>query len=360
MSFFDWVKGGGVAEFADSSSITEQIFDAIVQAQTASGIGGLGVAAIFRARQIIADTISSLPLKAGDSLVPAPNGDQDWQSFLSETVLSLQDTGDAYWHVGSDGLRVLDAGEMVVRWSEWNGFTRRRIYEFRLREMRTAGVSKNLHVVSVNRSSHSETGLGWLESGRIRGIIAVDQYSQEYFENNAMPAGIMSTPKEPTQDEAALIKKQVLESQKSRSLMIKPTTWDFEASSFSPNDSQWVDSHLTSIGDVSNLSGVPAFLLSYTPPGSTQEYENVEALLIRLWRETLQPTYAARLESSLSELLGMVVKFDAAGMFLTSLVNRADSASKLVGAGYDAGDVAGTVGFPDMGFERTVVSDVVS
>ncbi len=342
-------------DMAEHSSITEDIFDAIVASQTVGGVGGLGVASIYRARQIISDSLSALPIKAGDSLVSPPNRGQDWQRFVAETVLSLQDTGDAYWHVARNGdLSVLEPAEMQVRWSEWRGFTRDRIYEFRLQRMRTSGITRNLVVLSVNRAASALTGLGWMESGRIRGIIAVDAYSQEYFENNAMPAGIMSVPQEPTNAEAKLIKKGVQDSQRQRSLMIKPKTWDYEPSSFSPNDSQWVDSHLTSIGDVSNLSGVPAFLLSYNPPGSTQQYENVEALLIRLWRETLQPTYARRIESALTDLLGQQVTFDPASLFVTSLVNRADAASKLVGAGYDAGDVSVTVGFPDMGFNEPV------
>ena len=355
MSFFDWVKGGSAVELAEHSSITEQIFDALVAAQASGGTGGLGVAAIYAARRIVADTISSLPLETlSGSLVPAPNSEQDWEAFLNETVLSLQDTGDAYWHIQGSNLYVLEPGEMQVKFSEWNGFRRTRLFEFRNQRMRTVGMSRNLVVVSVNRAPGAETGLGWMESGRIRGIVAVDNYSQEYFENNAMPAGIMSVPKEPTADEAKLIKKQVLESQKARSLMIKPTAWEFAPSSFNPNDSQWVESHLTSIGDVSNLSGVPSFLLSYNPPGSTQNYENVEAVLIRLWRETLQPTYAARIEAALTDVLGEVVRFDPRSLFTTSLVNRADAAAKLVGAGYDASDVSETVGFPDMGFDAPV------
>ncbi len=76
----------------------------------------LAVAAIFRARQINADTLAALPLKAGDSLVPAPNTTQDVQGLIAETVLSLQDSGDAYWRVTSRGFRVLPFERMSVTW----------------------------------------------------------------------------------------------------------------------------------------------------------------------------------------------------------------------------------------------------
>jgi len=177
-----------------------------------------------------------------------------------------------------------------------------------------------------------------------------------------MPAGLIKMPKEPTADEAKLFKAQWLAAQRSRALGIMPMAYEYVPMSFNPNDSQWVDSHLTSIGDVSNLSGVPAFLLAYNPPGSTQQYENVEALLIRLWRETLNPTYAARIESALSDLLGSVIRFDPSSLFTTSLVNRADAASKLVAAGYDPDDVTDAVGLPDMNVSEpdpVEVADVV-
>ncbi len=74
----------------------------------------LAVAAILRARQINADTLSSLPLKAGGSLVPAPNSLQDVQGLVAETVLSLQDNGDAYWRVTSRGFKVLPYERMTV------------------------------------------------------------------------------------------------------------------------------------------------------------------------------------------------------------------------------------------------------
>jgi phage portal protein BeeE len=75
----------------------------------------LAVASIFRARMMNADTIASLPVKVGESLVPAPNDSQDTYGFVHEIVLSLQDVGDAYVRKFSNGdLRVLDPSKMEV------------------------------------------------------------------------------------------------------------------------------------------------------------------------------------------------------------------------------------------------------
>ena len=43
----------------------------------------------------------------------------------------MQDSGDAYWHIASDGIYVLPYQDMNVKFTEWVGFRRRRVYEFR-------------------------------------------------------------------------------------------------------------------------------------------------------------------------------------------------------------------------------------
>ena len=340
-----------------SDSLADLIISDALQNLSVQRLAALGVAAIMRARQINADTLSSLPLKAGDSLVPAPNSFQDVQELVAETVLSLQDHGDAYWRVTSDGFKVLPFERMTVTWSDTRSINRRRVYRFENQIQRTTGLTRNLVVLSMNRGANDLRGFGWLQSGRIQGVIAIDLYNQEYYENNAMPAGVMSVPVEPTKDEAKLLKAQVQESQRKRSLMIKPKTWDYDPMSFSPNDSQWVDSHIVSIGDVATLSGVPSFLLNHVPAGSSTTYDNVEQILVRLWRETLAPTYARRIEAAWTGVTGIPVRFDPEELFLASVLSRAQAASLLAAAGYDGAGSADAVGLPPIDFER-VSADV--
>jgi len=349
MGFFKRAPKTDVEEF---QTLEDLIVASNLQQLSLSTSRALAVAAILRARQINADTLSALPLKAGGSLVPAPNSTQDVQSLVAETVLSLQDFGDAYWRVTADGFKVLPYERMNVVWSDTKAINRRRVYRFENQVLRPTGLAKNLIVISMNRGANDLTGFGWMMSRRIEGIIAEQNYSQEYFENNAMPAGIMSVPKEPSKDEAKLIKQQVAESQRARSLMVKPTSWQFDPLSFNATDSDWVDAHLVGVGDVATLSGVPSFLLNHVPKGSSTNYENVEQILVRLWRETLAPTYARRIEAAWNEATGILVKFDPEELFLASMINRANSAAVLAGAGYDGAGVADVVGLPPLGFER--------
>jgi len=342
-----------------SDTLADLIASDLLQNLSSQRDAALGVSSILRARQINADTLSSLPLKAGGSLVPAPNASQDVRSLVAETVLSLQDHGDAYWRVTANGFSVLPFERMTVTWSDSGSIARRRIYKFGHQVMRTTGLTRNLLVLSMNRGVNDLRGFGWLMSGRVAGVIAIDKYNQEYFQNNAMPAGIMSVPSEPTEDEAKLLKAQIRASQEARSLMIKPKTWDYEMLSFTPNDSEWVESHIVSIGDIATLSGVPSFLLNHVPKGSSTTYDNVEQILVRLWRETLAPTYARRIEAAWTDVTGIGVRFDPEELFLASVLNRANAAAALAGAGYDGAGVADAVGLPSIPFERVSVPNVL-
>jgi len=358
MGFISWLKGAPPAVEADfhDSSLASLILQTELQQLSAANDAALSVAAIYRARQILADSLSALPVNVGASLVPAPNSLQDTQQFIAETVLSMEDSGDAYWRVTADGIKVLPYQRMVVVWSDTQAINRRRVYKFDNQVMRTNGLARNLIVLSMNRGANDLTGIGWLESGRIPGLIAEQKYSQEYFENNGQPSGVLKVPGQLTKDEAKLLKQQWDANHHHRSTAVISSAMDYMPTSFNQTDSQWVESHLTGIGDVANLSGVPAFLLAYSPPGSTQDYQNVEAVLIRMWRETLYPTYGKRIEAAWSDHLEVKVTFDPSILFVTSLVNRADAASKLVGVGYDPADVAAATQLPDMAFSEEAVN----
>ena len=169
-------KSEDVAEFHDSS-LASLIVQTELQQLSLASSQALSVAAIYRARQILADSLGALPLLTGQTLVPAPNSTQDTQEFVNETVLSLEDSGDAYWRITQDGMKVLPYQRMVVTWNESKAINRRRVYRFENQIMRTGGITPNLIVLSMNRGANDLTGLGWLESCRIKGIIAEQEYS---------------------------------------------------------------------------------------------------------------------------------------------------------------------------------------
>ena len=334
------------------------ISTAAQQAMNPWGANALSVAAIYRARQINADTLGSLPVMAGKGLTGAPNATQDTQEFIVETVLSMQDVGEAYWEVYQGNLRVLHPSKMQVAWDTKETT---RLYEYDGRKMRTEGMARNLIVIPMNRGPQDLRGVGPMKSARIRGLIAEQKYSQEYFENHAQHTGALTHPGVLTSDEATKLYEQWTQGQDKRTTGILSGGMDYKPLSFNPQDSEWVNTHLVGVGDVATLFGVPSALLNYNQPGSSITYQAIGDVYEGYWRQTLAPTYARRIERAWTQVAGTQVKFDPEELFLASLRERGEVAVALVGAGYDPADSLDITGLPPMRYEKVAdASDIPS
>ncbi len=346
MSFWSWLNTPARPPVATHASNLELLMAQVVdwQATGTPKSAALGVASIFRARQLNADTVASLPLLTGTSTVPAPNEFQSVQETLAEIVYALQDYGDAYLRVTPTGeFWVLDNDQMNVRWSEQKV---RRIYTYADVTMRDAGAFPNLIVLSVNRGPGDLTGTGWMESSAIQGIIAVQNWAQEYFENNAAPVGVLSTPGQLTKQEADLLKEQWVTARTVRTPAVLSGGMDWTGTSFDAVSSQWVQSHDASALDVATLSGVPSSLLNVAPSGSVQTYQNVQDVWRIYYLSTLRPTYLVRIAEAWTQIIGSVVEFDPETLLIASMKDRVWSASELVRTGFDPAGSLDEVGMP--------------
>lgn len=333
----------GDTEAYSSSSLASMIVSTELQAYSYPR-RALVVAAVYRARQLTADTIASVPLEPP---VPAPNRDQDLQGFVTETILSLLDHGEAYWRYdprGNGDLTVERYADVTV---EWNASETRRLYTDRGgARMRTSGPARNLIVLSINRSREDLRGTGPMESPRIRGLIAEQQYSQEFYENAATPSGTLTHPGMLTKDEAQRIRKQWEDAHAKRTTAVLAGGIEYKPLSFSPQESEWVEGHMAGIGDVANLFGVPGELLNYNQSGSSLTYKNIGSVFEEFWRTTAHPTYASRIEAALTDVYASQVAFDPRRLFLASMADRTNAAGQLVRSGYDPVGVLEVVGLP--------------
>ena len=335
-------------QVATHSTLAELIINDELQRISLSRSRALAVAAIYRARQMNADTLGSLPLRpVGDDagVVPAPNARQSTREFVIETVLSMQDKGDAYWRIQPNGdLDVLWPTDMRVT---WNADRTRREYRYRTDALlRPEGIGRNLVVLSLNRSADDLTGAGPMESGRISGLIAEQAYSQEYFENNGNPTGILAATREITADEAKLLKESWVAARAIRQPAVLGAGLTWDPSSFSPNDSQWVETHMVGIGDIATLFAIPGVLLNYNQPGASLTYQAIDDVYEGYWRAGLFPNFGTAIEQAWAEATDTLARFDPEALFLASLKERAEAAGVLVRAGYDPADTVNVVGLP--------------
>jgi HK97 family phage portal protein len=344
--FIDWLSKPASVPIAEHSSLASLIVSSRLQTMSVEGQRALSVAAIFRARQLNADTLASLPVKAGESLVPAPNSDQDTLEFVSETVMSMQDYGEGYWRRYDNGdLRVLDATRMHV---DWDKSKTNRVYTYDDKRMRHWGLDPSLIVLPINRAAGDLTGRGPMQSGRIAGIIAEQRYVESFYLNNAQPTGLLSHPGVLDAGEAKAFVEQWEAGQGERGTAVVSGGLEYKPTSFNPADSEWVETHMVSVGDCATLFGVPSVLLNHAVSGSTLTYQAIGDVYQGYYRMTLGPTYGRRIEKAWSKVLGRPVAFDPEGLFLASLKTRADTVGVLVRAGYDPAGAVDSAGLPPL------------
>lgn len=339
----------------DHSSLASLVVSSSLRDMSFRNQRALSVAAIFRARQLNADTLAALPVKAGDSLVPAPNKYQDTQEFVTEIILSLQDHGEAYLRTVKGETRVLDADMMHV---DWNKARTRRVYEYDGKQMRTWGLDAPLIVLSLNRTASDLTGQGPMQSGRIQGLIAQMRYEQEFFENQAQPTGLLSHPGVLDAKEAKAFLDQWEQGQQKRSTGVLSGGLEYRPMSFNPSDSEMTDQHMVGVSDVATLFGVPSVLLNHAMQGSNLTYQSIGDVYQSYYRSTLATTYGSRITGAWSRILGQQVTFDPESLFLASMTARTNAAAALVRSGYDAAESLDVVGLPPMRHEGWIPTTV--
>ena len=331
---------GPDVETEDFSTLEELIVSTRLQQLAYAKGASLGVAAVFRARQLNADVPAALPVKASGVTLT------NTQTRVVEIILALQDYGTAYLKVSGRDFTVLPNDAVVVRWDQSRT---RRIYSKAASNVayRVDGPVPNLVVLSINRGADDLVGMGWMQSHAIAGIIAIQKWAQEYFTDNAEPTGVFTVPGKLTGDEQKLLKAQVhgrSDGQRSPLFVSGGMTWD--TTSFDAQSSQWVESHDAGVGDISAIAGVPPQFLAHAVSGSNLTYTNISDLWALYYRQTLQTTYISRIEEAWSRIMGVEVLFDPEQLLVASLEQRVRSASELVRSGFEPDASVDIAGLP--------------
>lgn len=284
------------------------------------------VPSVYRARQMTVDTVSELPVVSMRDRRPAqnqpaivlhPNDEQTPQEFVAETVMAMVNDGVAYWKLSGwddfghpTSAQVAQSPEVMARWSipERPTGRRHRLYFHGdgAGQYRPLGSSlfPDLAVIPLNRSANDLTGTGPMQSPRLRGLIAEMAYSQNYFEQAADPGGTLIHPGDLTQDEAQdLLEQWVAEKLGYRGTSVLSGGLTYKMEGFSPEQSQWVETHLTGVLDAAHLFGMPPAFLGYNSPGGSLTYQNLSDVWEDWWRGTLRPSYVKRITAAWSRLV---------------------------------------------------------
>jgi HK97 family phage portal protein len=197
----------------------------------------------------------------------------------------------------------------------------------------------------------SDMASGILDVARsqFQAYLAADTHLARYWINGGPTVTVLQTTASLTSDQAAGIS----DSWTSRRQLGGPAVLDngLEAKPFGadPTTDSAVEARREIVADIGRYFGVPSRILN-APAGDSETYANVENDATDLWRYTLRG-YAGPIEDAISELLpgdyvrGRRMRLDPSRYLQGDLQSRAQAHQMLVGAGILTKDEARAMGF---------------
>ena len=336
-----WNGNGGLdagGEFHESTLAALIVADALQRGSLADR--RWRVAAVYRGVQMLSDLVSELPWHSFDggandglqldrpplrrevmpALLVRPDPFLTRSDFLRELVLSLIWNGNAVVaasRLDATGqplsVRVLPWAEVTV---EWNPSRTRRVYTHLLRPLPAELVQH----LALNRRAGELVGVGPLDAFElgISGHVSADRFARELFESDGIPSGKLTHPGKLTEPEAKEILAVWRAGQaEGRKTALVSGGIDYEPIGLSPDEGQLLQSRSFAVAEIARLLGIPAHLLQASigvagSSGSSLTYTNVQSVQGELVRQTIHPTYLARIEEMASAWLprGQSVMFD--------------------------------------------------
>lgn len=335
----------------------------------------LSLPAVFRAVQITAGMAAQLPLQAWrsgqqltgrdePSLVRQPDPWRPLSSWIERAVVDLATDGNAFLrkHRGPDGgivaLEVLDPRRVAVLRDSRTAVKR---YEYadlngKTRKLAADDVEHvwGLEVPGLDR------GLGPIQACRVAlsGVIDVRDYAGNWFRENDVPTGVLTTDQKIDADTAKAYKAKWIAPDTDEngnltrlgpSVRVLGQGLSYTPIFLKPEDAQWLEAQNMGVLDVARMFGLPADYLLAAVDGNSLTYSNLEMIDAQFLRTTLFPVYLRKLEAALTNVLprGQAARFDTAPLLRPDAKTRAEIDALYITQGvYDGDHVRRREGIP--------------
>jgi HK97 family phage portal protein len=305
------------------------------------------ISSVSRAINVISGSLSQLPLdvyRGGDnleltSLLKKPDVRMTRTEFLALTTGSLATWGNAYWRLhravespveAVSTIEVLNPELVRVSWDKG-----RKTYHYGDTKFADWQVKQLMVNPDFEPASNMVMGFGPIQMNRLelQGILDMQRYISNFFINNGVPTGVLSTDLELTAEIATAIRNRWYEVDAFGGIQILPNGLKFQAISLNPEQTQYIMAAQKAITDVARMYGIPANLL-LADAGSSMTYSNVQDNS-RVFIDHTLMTYAKAIEGAFTEVLprGQDVKFNF-GAFLRGSTKERYETHKI---GIDAG-----------------------
>lgn len=309
-----------------------------------------GISPVTRAISIISGSLAQLPVdvfRQGESvelssLMKRPDTRFSRGTFLALAGNQLASYGNSYWRLHrfdeKDPISPVQRIELFnpefVAVELKNG---RNVYHY--------GDAKfndwQIHHAMVNPDFDSATGLvmgfGPIQRNRaeLQGILDMQRYISDFFLNNGVPTGILTTDFELEPEIATAIRNRWYEVDAFGGIQILPNGLKFQAISLNPEQTQYVMAAQKAVVDVARMFGIPSNLMLAPVEGTSTTYSNVQDDMRIFVQHTLMP-FAQAIEDAFTEVTpnGQSVKFNFGGFLRGDTKSRYEAHKTGIEAGF--------------------------
>lgn len=284
-----------------------------------SSILDIDPAAVFRARQLTADTVASLPLRRvvgrtvaeeTPELLTNPDPQETYHDTMSQLMLNLIDDGlTALWvksfdHLGNPkSVYVVDPAEITVQWD------RRRLYRVYLWRGEQMDVGRDFFPIAINRRRNELRGRGVLRAAAdstVATLRAQADMARELAEDNYTPTIVIKHPSVKDRASADKVREMFVGDRDRQGRRNMPAAMGsegaIEQTTINPVDAQWIESRSFEVQEAARYFGLPGWFL-LVDQGSSMTYSNTEGVMQFWATTTLRPTYLERIEQVFSQMM---------------------------------------------------------
>ena len=313
----------------------------------------LTLPAVFRAVQIIAGMGAQLTLdswRGTDLVTPAPSlvaQPDPWRplsSWLERVIVDLATDGNAFLlkHKQAGAvvalevldphavtvLRDRDTGVKSYAYTGINGQTRRY----------SADQVEHIWGLEVPGHDRGLSPISWCRAA-LSGALDVRQYADQWFRDNDVPSGVLSSDQRLDPEAAKAYKAKWLDPDDTG--RVGPTVrvlgqgLTYSPIALKPADAQWLEAQSFAVLDIARMFGLPGDYLLAAVEGSSLTYANLEMIDAQFLRLTLFPVYLRKIEAALTSCLprGQVARFNTAELLRPDAKTRAEIDKTYIDAG---------------------------
>lgn len=317
-----------------------------------NGYAAMNVSAVYRAVELISDSIASLPIyitSRSDKELTGHNLNYifknmvmtryNFMKLLVQSVL-LKGNGFAYIERADDGtvtdLHFIESGDVVVNWDK---YTRTLYYQVNVLKGRTVKVEPCNIIHLVKNSYDGINGVSVLSfaSRAVKLANNTENSANSFFTNGCNLAGVLTVQGQLSDKQRSDIRSAWTQaySNGGNGLAVLQGNMEYKPIQLSAADSQLLESRKYNVSDIARFFGISPVLLGDL---SNSSYNTLEAAQNEFLLHTLNP-YITLIEEEFTRKLfkpseqGMKVKLDENAIMKTDKAAQADYYGKLIEKG---------------------------